>query len=308
MALDGAAARRHRRPRRRHPVAARGLGGVGPPRHLHRPAGRLPQLQASGFRLDQLDDPEVCPNCGAKDSFTEARQFNLMFKTHVGPVEDAGADGLPAARDGAGHLRQLQERAETTPQEAAVRHRPDRQVVPQRDHAGQLHLPHPRVRADGDGVLRAARRGPQVVRVLVRGAACAGTSTSASPRTSCACGPTTPTSCRHYSAGTVRRRVPVPVGLGRARGHRQPHRLRPHASTPSTPARSSTTSTRPPSERYVPHVIEPAAGADPHDDGVPPGGLRRGGGAGRDSAPCCASTPASRPTRWRCCRCRRRTS
>ena len=29
--------------------------------------------------------------CGAKDSFTEARNFNLMFKTHVGPVEDAAA-------------------------------------------------------------------------------------------------------------------------------------------------------------------------------------------------------------------------
>ena len=43
------------------------------------------------FREDQLDDPNTCPNCGAKDSFTEARQFNLMFKTHVGPVEDAGA-------------------------------------------------------------------------------------------------------------------------------------------------------------------------------------------------------------------------
>lgn len=29
-----------------------------------------------------------CPNCGTKASFTEARQFNLMFKTFVGPVED----------------------------------------------------------------------------------------------------------------------------------------------------------------------------------------------------------------------------
>ncbi|MGH9186788.1 MAG: glycine--tRNA ligase [Acidimicrobiales bacterium] len=43
------------------------------------------------FREDQLDDPHTCPNCGAKDSFTEARQFNLMFKTHAGPVEDEGA-------------------------------------------------------------------------------------------------------------------------------------------------------------------------------------------------------------------------
>ena len=42
------------------------------------------------FREDQLDDPSTCPACGAKDSFTEARQFNLMFKTFVGPVEDEG--------------------------------------------------------------------------------------------------------------------------------------------------------------------------------------------------------------------------
>jgi glycyl-tRNA synthetase len=40
------------------------------------------------FREDQLPDRSVCPNCGAKDSFTEARQFNLMFKTFVGPVDD----------------------------------------------------------------------------------------------------------------------------------------------------------------------------------------------------------------------------
>src|SRR3954471_4601501 len=40
------------------------------------------------FREDQLDDPTTCPNCGAKDSFTEARAFNLMFKTFVGPVEE----------------------------------------------------------------------------------------------------------------------------------------------------------------------------------------------------------------------------
>jgi glycyl-tRNA synthetase len=40
------------------------------------------------FRADQLPASGACPNCGAKDSFTEARNFNLMFKTFVGPVED----------------------------------------------------------------------------------------------------------------------------------------------------------------------------------------------------------------------------
>jgi len=42
------------------------------------------------FRLDKLEDPDTCPNCGATGSFTEARQFNLMFKTFAGPVEGKG--------------------------------------------------------------------------------------------------------------------------------------------------------------------------------------------------------------------------
>ena len=43
------------------------------------------------FRLDKLDDPDLCPSCGKRGTFTEARQFNLMFKTHAGPVESEGA-------------------------------------------------------------------------------------------------------------------------------------------------------------------------------------------------------------------------
>jgi len=42
------------------------------------------------WRADQLADPPVCPNCGSRD-LTEERPFHLMFKTHVGPVEDEGA-------------------------------------------------------------------------------------------------------------------------------------------------------------------------------------------------------------------------
>ncbi len=43
-------------------------------------------------RLDKLDDPNTCPNCDKHGTFTEARQFNLMFKTQAGPIADAGAD------------------------------------------------------------------------------------------------------------------------------------------------------------------------------------------------------------------------
>jgi glycyl-tRNA synthetase len=52
------------------------------------------------FRADQIEDA-MCGNpgykgrkaakCQAEGKFTEARKFNLMFKTYVGPVEDTGA-------------------------------------------------------------------------------------------------------------------------------------------------------------------------------------------------------------------------
>lgn len=40
------------------------------------------------FRADELT-AETCPECGGE--LTEARQFNLMFKTFMGPVEDSSA-------------------------------------------------------------------------------------------------------------------------------------------------------------------------------------------------------------------------
>ena len=37
-------------------------------------------------RLDKLERPDQCPRCGGKGTFTDAREFNLMFRTHMGPV------------------------------------------------------------------------------------------------------------------------------------------------------------------------------------------------------------------------------
>ena len=44
------------------------------------------------FREDHLEDRSVCPGCGARGTLTEARAFNLMFKTYAGPVEGSGAE------------------------------------------------------------------------------------------------------------------------------------------------------------------------------------------------------------------------
>lgn len=39
-------------------------------------------------RADKLADPNKCPTCGQSDTFGEPKQFNMMFKTNVGPVAD----------------------------------------------------------------------------------------------------------------------------------------------------------------------------------------------------------------------------
>lgn len=42
-------------------------------------------------RADKLNDRNKCPTCGQTGTFGEPRQFNMMFKTNVGPVEDEGS-------------------------------------------------------------------------------------------------------------------------------------------------------------------------------------------------------------------------
>jgi len=44
----------------------------------------------SRFRADQIEGDQ-CPVCGMRGTLTEPRQFNLMLKTYVGPVEEAAA-------------------------------------------------------------------------------------------------------------------------------------------------------------------------------------------------------------------------
>jgi len=45
--------------------------------------GKTPEELTEMIKTEGLS----CPNCGTKDSFTEARKFNLLFETHIGTVE-----------------------------------------------------------------------------------------------------------------------------------------------------------------------------------------------------------------------------
>ena len=69
----------------------------------------------SRVRADHIEG-ETCPVCGAVGRFTEERQFNLLFRTFVGPLQDDAILALARIGDA---------------RPAAVRHRADRQVLSQ---------------------------------------------------------------------------------------------------------------------------------------------------------------------------------
>jgi len=43
------------------------------------------------FRADHLENKDVCPTCGSRGTLGEPRKFNLMFTTHIGPVEETAS-------------------------------------------------------------------------------------------------------------------------------------------------------------------------------------------------------------------------
>ena len=78
-----------------HPKIWEASGHVG---EFHDPLVDCKQCKAR-YRADELSDnieneewdKMKCTNCGTTGKMTSPRQFNLMFKTQVGPVEDTGS-------------------------------------------------------------------------------------------------------------------------------------------------------------------------------------------------------------------------
>ena len=56
---------------------------------------RVDQMQEEYAHKKGIEDPDTvelaelgCPSCGTKGQWTEPRDFNMMLKTYLGPVED----------------------------------------------------------------------------------------------------------------------------------------------------------------------------------------------------------------------------
>ena len=178
-----------------------------------------------------------------------------------GPGPGRRRGRLPATRDRAGHLRQLQERPRDVAQEDPVRHRPDRQGVPERDLARQLRVPDARVRADGDAVLRPSLDGRRSTSRRGASAEARGTRATASRPRACASGSIGPT-----NSPTTRRRPSTSSTASRSAGR---------SSRGSTTAATSISPAMPrragenleyfdptSEEHYIPWVVETSAGGD----------------------------------------------
>ncbi len=255
------------------------------------------------WREDKIDG--VCPNCGSHD-LTEARAFNLMFKTHAGPVEDEGHVAYLRPETAQGMFTNFANvlgttrkkppfgiaqvgksfRNEITPQNFVFRTREFEQMEM------EYFVP--------------PDRGAEVVRLLAGRAHAAGTCDLGIPAEQLRLRHHEQSELSHYSQGTADVEFLFPWGWDELEGiaNRGDFDLTAHAKASGEKLDYFDQQTN---ERYV--ALRDRAGGrrHPDHDGLPAGRLRRGRGRGRAPAPCSACTGGSPPTRWRCSRCRRRT-
>ncbi len=213
------------------------------------------------WRADQLpttDDGKLeCPNCGGHD-FTEARPFNLMFKTFVGPVEDDGAVAYLRPETAQGHFVNFANvlqtehlrppfgtaqigksfRNEITPGNFVFRTREFEQM--------ELEYFVPPDEAPRWFEYWCNERLEWYVRFGI-------------PRDMLRLRPHTKEELSHYSAGTADVEFAFPWGWGELEGiaNRTDYDLKAHATASGQVLEYFDSAT---GERYVPYVIEPAAG------------------------------------------------
>jgi glycyl-tRNA synthetase len=200
----------------------------------------------------------TCPNCGGHD-FTEARPFNLMFKTFVGPVEDDTNVAYLRPETAQGHFvnfaNVLQSehlrppfgtaqigksfRNEITPGNFVFRTREFEQM--------ELEYFVPPADAGRWFDYWCNERFEWYVRLGI-------------PREMLRLRPHTPEELSHYSAGTSDVEFQFPWGWGELEGiaNRTDYDLKAHAQASGQALEYFDSAS---GERYVPYVIEPAAGA-----------------------------------------------
>ena len=183
------------------------------------------------------------PGEHAECDLTEAREFNLMFETSIGPVKDAGSTVYLRPETAQGIFLNFKNvlqfsrkkppfgiaqvgksfRNEITPGNFIFRTLEFEQM--------EMEFFVPPAEAE------------RVVRALAARRASTGTRATASARTSCGCARTTPTSCRTTRAATSDVEYEFPIGWSELEGIANRGDFDLTASTRRSRARSSSTST-----------------------------------------------------------------
>ncbi|MDP9441177.1 MAG: glycine--tRNA ligase [Actinomycetota bacterium] len=211
------------------------------------------------FRADHLKSTEVCPNCGNKGTLTEARQFNLMFKTFVGPVEDAASVAYLRPETAQGMFVNFKNVLETS------RKRPPFGIA-------QIGKSFRNEITPGNFVFRTREFEQMELEFFVPPAE--GSTwfdywcserlqwyvDLGIPKERLQLRPHDPEELSHYSTGTSDIEFQFPWGWGELEGvaQRTDFDLKRHAEHSGQPLEYFDQAT---GERYVPYVIEPAAGA-----------------------------------------------
>jgi len=208
------------------------------------------------WRADHIGD--TCPNCGSTD-LTEPRAFNLMFKTYVGPVEDAGAVAYLRPETAQGMFVNFANVLQ------ASRKRPPFGIA-------QMGKSFRNEITPGNFVFRTREFEQMELEFFVPpGEAATWFDYWCQQRLAWYCGlgmapellrlrAHEPEELSHYSAGTSDVEFRYPWGWGELEGiaNRTDFDLAAHASASGQRLEYFDQAT---GERYVPHVIEPAAGA-----------------------------------------------
>ena len=284
---------------------ARHLGGIGAPGQLHRPAGRLPEVQGAAPPRQARGPRRPAPPAG-KGELHRGPPVQPHVQDPRGPVEDAGPVAYlrprppracsSTSRTSSPDVRRKKPpfgiaqigksfRNEITPGNFVFRTREFEQMemeyfVPP-DEAPKWYEYWCQERF---ALVRRARHPEDLLRLRA----------------------TTPTSCRHYSAGTTDVEFLFPWGWDELEGiaNRTDYDLTQHAEHSGEKLDYFDQA----DQRALRAARDRAGGRrHPHDDGLPHGGLRRGRGEG-ETRTVLRLHPAWRRTRWPCCRCRRRTT
>ena len=209
------------------------------------------------FRNDALTLDGTCPVDGG--AVGEARHFNLMFKTFLGPVEEDAATVYLRPETAQGIFVNF-----LNVQKSTSRRLPFGIAQIGKSFRNEI--------SPGNFIFRSREFEQMECEYFVRAEMALDAYEAGSgppplvPRSGHPGGAAPPARARPRRVGLLqlryhRHRVPLPVGLGRAGGHRPPRRLR--------PAQHSRRSGKDLSyvddlsgDRFLPHVIEPAAGVD----------------------------------------------